>query len=359
VRKINLKLKTKSYQIIIGNHLIGQTLPRMRKITQAIILTDRKLSKIARTLSWELKNIGAQIEQIEITASEKAKDYQNIFPLYSRLIKSNMDRNSVLFAIGGGVTGDIAGFVASTYLRGIRWVGIPTTLVAQVDSAIGGKTGVNHPLGKNLIGTFHQPSLVLCDVDLLKTLSQRDRLSGLGEIIKYGLAFDAKFFRKLQRNWKALLRLDKKPLIDAITTCVQWKAKIVQMDEFEKGNRRLLNLGHTLGHAYEAATDYTRFRHGEAIILGLRIAASLSREKGHLKPKTQVEIDAFLEQLPIPKVPAIAFSKLLTYTRRDKKVTRGKLNFVLLRGIGKTVIDRNVTEKNLKNAIRNIGIPLR
>jgi len=314
---------------------------------------------VTSRLSRKLKANGIEVSQVSITANEGAKDYQKLFPLFSRLLQSGMDRNSVLFAVGGGVIGDLAGFVAATYLRGIRWVGIPTTLLAQVDSSIGGKTAVNHPLGKNLIGAFHQPSLVVCDTTILKTLSNRDRLSGFGELIKYGLAFDRRLFETLRNNHRSILQLSPKHLNPAIVAAIKWKTKVVSRDEREtRGLRMTLNLGHTLGHAYESITGYRLFRHGEAVILGMRLAAALSVERGHLKEKVQLEIEEFLGALKTPRVPRVSLKKLLGYTARDKKVEAGKVPFVLLSAIGKTVIDRKVSKDDIASALMKINIPV-
>ena len=359
MEKIKVKINPGSYDVVVGSRLMDRLEFHVSKLapTQVFILSDERLSGPRKKLSSRLKKLGCRVEGMSIKASESAKDLRKVFPIYTRLIEKKMDRGAVIFALGGGVIGDIAGFVAATYLRGIRWVGVPTTLLAQVDSSIGGKTGVNHPLGKNLIGSFHQPSLVLCDTDLLKTLSRRDRVSGFGEMIKYGMAFDAGYYNRLERDHARILDLDPEVLAPAVAASIRWKAKIVARDPLEtSGVRRTLNLGHTLGHAFEAATGFRRYRHGEAVILGLRAAAALSVERGHLREGVQVAIEGFLKSLPVPKAPKIPLSSLLKYTKRDKKVVDGKPVYVLLKSLGKTVCDSGVTDAKVRAALARMGM---
>jgi 3-dehydroquinate synthase len=291
-----------------------------------------------------------------VPATEAFKDFSKIYPLYGELLKFRADRHTVLFALGGGVIGDAAGFLAGTYMRGMRWVGLPTTLLAQVDSSIGGKTGVNHAAGKNLIGAFHQPSFVACDLDFLKTLPERERVSGLGEMIKYGLIYDAPFYAWLEKNWEGIVSGETRSLEEAVARCARWKARAVARDERDvSGVREVLNFGHTVGHALEGATRYQTFRHGEAIILGMRAATRISVDRGHLKPAAGARIDSFLCSLPVPRVPSrILPEQLLGYVRKDKKAKAGKVRFVLLKSIGKTLLDRGVTDDQILEACRLI-----
>lgn len=356
MQKIRLKLKAadksrnRSYDIFVGFGLLDE-MPKLISSLQtkrAFIVADARLSGLRGRLERALRKCGCEVASVSLKAAESSKDYRRLFPLYARMIEAKMDRHSVLFALGGGVIGDLSGFLAGTYLRGIRWVGVPTTLLAQVDSSVGGKTGVNHPLGKNLIGVFHQPSLVICDTKLLGTLSVRDRISGFGEMLKYGLAFDPTFFEFLSRNWKAILQLEARPLEKAISRSIAWKAEVVSADELERlGLRQTLNFGHTLGHAFESATDYRYFRHGEAVLLGMRLATALSVERGYLAENKFETIEAFLGQLPQPHVPKLSLKTLLDFTKRDKKAKEGKVSFVLLKGIGRTVPDSEVQSRDL------------
>jgi 3-dehydroquinate synthase len=366
MKKISIKLRETSISnestILIGTEILKAAASwiKQRGIAQAYILCDRRLMPIAARMERYLKGAGCTADTTFLTANENAKRYDNILPLYTELIKSGLDRKGVLIAIGGGVLGDIAGFVASTYLRGVRWINIPTTLLAQVDSAIGGKTGVNHQLGKNLIGTFHQPSLVLCDSEILRTLPMRERVSGYGEMVKYGIAFDRNYFKFLSHNQKALLRGNPRQLSGAVAQSVRLKARVVSRDVFErKGERVLLNLGHTVGHALEAATGFKRFRHGEAVIWGLRAAVALSAIRGHLSSAKEKEIDSVLARVKVPQLPKLSLRELLSLIQRDKKRSRGKVHFVLLSDIGKTCIDENIHSNDLKQAFQKLGVRLK
>jgi 3-dehydroquinate synthase len=267
-------------------------------------------------------------------------------------LKKQAHRDSVLFALGGGSVGDAAGFVAATYLRGISWVGVPTTLLAQVDSAIGGKTAVNHVQGKNLIGAFHQPSSVLCDLDFLRTLSKRELISGLGEALKYGLIYDRKLFHYISQNWKQALRCDSKVLEEIVLKSAKFKARAVQLDEFDrKGVREFLNFGHTLAHALEEATGYKKYQHGEAVLWGMRYALALSEVTGHLPAKKREEMESFLSRIPLPEWPkSIRFERLMAPLSKDKKVRNGKLHFVLLKDYGKAFSSSDVTSQDLLQA---------
>lgn len=351
--------RSRGYDILVGRGLLAKTpsLVKGLKSKRAFILADIRLAEVAKDLGRALGQAGWATQGFSLTARESAKDFKKMFEIYSRLIESGMDRHSVLFAVGGGVIGDLAGFVAGTYLRGIRWVGIPTTLLAQVDSSIGGKTGVNHPLGKNLIGVFHQPSLVVCDLSLLESLPGRDVVSGLGEVVKYGLAFDRSFFEFLETHLDDLMQLDPKPVQKAVVESAGWKAQIVGKDPYETlGLRKILNFGHTLGHALESASGYSKFRHGEAIIWGMRWAAALSVERRHLAERTWRRVEDLLQRLPVPPVPAgITVDALLGFTQHDKKIREGRVDFVLLDKIGHALLDNRVERAHIAAALQRVG----
>ncbi len=350
--------KKRGYDIVVGSGILDKaaSLVQPFKAKRAFIIADTRVSDVAKQLGRSLGKAGWETSGVSLKARESAKDFRKMFEIFTQLIESGVDRHSVLFAVGGGVIGDLAGFIAGTYLRGIRWVGVPTTMLAQVDSSLGGKTGVNHPLGKNLIGVFHQPSLVLCDLDLLSSLSRRDLVSGLGEILKYGLAFDKKFFDFLDKNLNELMLLSPEPLQKAIRESAKWKAYVVGKDECETlGLRKLLNFGHTLGHALESATEYRAFRHGEAILWGMRWASALSVERGHLSEADFERIDGVLKKLPVPAIPDhITVDKLMSYTKRDKKAKDGKVDYVLLGRIGHTVIDNKIDRKHVAAALQRV-----
>lgn len=328
---------------------------------QAFIISDKKLAAPSKSLGLSLRKAGWVVRETSILVSESAKDYRKIFALYSKLIESKIDRDGVLFALGGGVIGDLSGFIAATYLRGIRWVGVPSTLLAQVDSSIGGKTGVNHPLGKNLIGAFHQPAMVICDTDLLRSLSARDRISGLAEMIKCGLTFDPVHYDFIVREHKKILNLEPETVSLAIAQSIRWKASVVEKDEYERsGLRRVLNFGHTVGHALESISNYKGFRHGEAILWGMRIENAISVVRGHLSESEQQKIEGFLSQLKIPDFPpTLTVKKLFAATLTDKKIKDGRVNYVLLSAVGKTVTDNLVSERDMSAALSLLGISRR
>ncbi len=320
---------------------------------RAFIIADAKLKSARTKVRSALLSAGWEVHEIPVKAGENLKDIESVYPLYGDLLKAKADRNSVLFALGGGSVGDAAGFVASTYLRGIDWVGIPTTLLAQVDSSVGGKTAINHSTGKNLIGTFHQPKLVICDTDFLSTLSAREVVSGLGETVKYGITFDPKFFTYLVKHHAQFLALDPKVLTQAIHKSLSWKARKVAHDEFDrKGVREVLNFGHTFGHALESFTKYENFQHGEALIWGMRFALALSVVRGKLKAQECAHIELFLRSLKTPPLPkALNAEKLTRLMSKDKKSRSGKIHFVLLEKLGKTTSDGDVSPKDIKQAL--------
>jgi 3-dehydroquinate synthase len=342
--------------ILVGGELVAR-LPANLRRGRAFVLADRALLRRGRELVASLREYYEDVKLIPLEAGENLKSFEGILPLYTKLSELGADRRSVLFALGGGSVGDAVGFVAGTYLRGVRWVGVPTTLLAQVDSAIGGKTGVNlGASGKNLVGLFHQPSAVLCDVGYLKSLPKRELVSGYGEILKYGLILDPKFFDWAIKNQSALLAGDEAALTHAVAKCAAMKARIVEQDERdEHGIREVLNFGHTLGHALEAAAGYGTYRHGEAVLLGMRGALRLSELRGYLSAGVANELIALLAGVSVPPIPkALRIQSLLQLMARDKKNRDGGKRFVLLRGIGKTVSDSAVSEAQLRQVLREL-----
>jgi len=277
---------------------------------------------------------------------ESAKNLSTVEKLARSLIKAGADRQSLLIAAGGGVTGDVAGFVAASYLRGVALVHIPTTVVAQVDSSIGGKTGVNLPEGKNLLGAFYPPRLVLVDPEVLRTLPEREFRGGLAEVIKYGVIADAKLFAFLEKNMDAILKRDAAALAYIIRRSIEIKARVVSRDEKESGLRETLNFGHTFGHALESATQYKRFQHGEAVAWGMMCAALLGHETIDTPPDAMSRIVALTRRMgPLPEWPRILPQRLLEFMRSDKKVRAGKLRFVLAPRIGRAGSYDGIEEK--------------
>ncbi len=343
-----------THPILIGEGALS-SLPSLltgRRSKKVFILADQRLKSARKLILQTLKSAGFDAVEIPVPAGEKLKDIQSVYPIYESLLSEKADRDSLLIALGGGTIGDVGGFIASTYLRGIDWIGVPTTLLAQVDSSVGGKTGINHKAGKNLIGTFHQPKAVICDTRFLKTLGRQEIISGIGEISKVALTFDPPFFSFLEKNLPALLKLDSKVAAKCIQKALQWKCVAVQKDEFDrKGVREVLNFGHTFGHALESATQYKKFQHGEAVIWGMRFAVALSEIRGHLSSKDRAQIDRFLRCLPVGSF--LKFAKrdqIFPYMKKDKKSEAGSIRFVLLSRLGKSISDRKVTPADLNQA---------
>lgn len=362
---MQVKLGARSYSVFVGpgvTNRLGQVLRQLRSPTgriqsqRGILLADERLTHPIQKVLAVLRKSGWQMDVIKVAAGESLKDFHSILPLYGEFLKLGIDRSSTVFVLGGGTLGDAGGFLASTYLRGVSWVGIPTTLLAQVDSSIGGKTAVNHSLGKNLIGTFHQPALVICDTNFLKTLSLREIISGLGEVIKYALTYDKELFDYLNKHWRAALDLDSKVLSKLVSESLFWKSKVVAADEWDlKGRREVLNFGHTFGHALEAVTNYEVFQHGEAVIWGMRFAISLSEIRGHLSLSQAKNITAFLNMIEVPALPKhIGFDELTQAMAKDKKKHEGRIRFVLLKRLGRAVLDVNVTRDDLENAYQRL-----
>ena len=305
----------------------------------------------------QLQRLIGGAEPILIPDGERFKTLQTVSRIYEALIRAGADRGSTLIAVGGGVVGDTAGFAAATFLRGIALVHIPTTLLAQVDSSVGGKVGVNHALGKNLIGAFHQPELVIIDPALLRTLPRREFRSGLYEVVKYGMISSRDLFERVARNTTAIFARDPAVLIPAIVESCRIKADVVSQDERESGLRRILNYGHTIGHALESVTRYRRFRHGEAIAYGMLAAADLAVARGALAELERQALVRLITELgPLPAVADLSIAEIMDAVRRDKKVVNGTLHFVIAIQIGATLTIDDVTEDELKAVLGRMGL---
>lgn len=303
------------------------------------------------------KSIGADAQVVLIPDGERYKTLQTTSRIYEALIRGGADRGSAIVAVGGGVVGDVAGFAAASFLRGITLVHVPTTLLAQVDSSIGGKVGVNHQLGKNLIGAFHQPAVVLTDPALLSTLPRREFRSGLYEVVKYGMISSRSLFDRLVSDTKAISKRDPGVLLPVIAESCRIKAEVVSADEKESGLRRILNFGHTVGHALEAVTKYRRFRHGEAIAYGMLAAADLAVARGALADRERQALAGLIAKLgPLPAVADLPMSEILEAVRRDKKVVHGRLHFVICIEIGATAVVDDVTEDELVRTLERLGL---
>lgn len=345
------------YTVVIGK----QTLETLGAELDAAKLGKRRIL-ISSQRVWDFhgprfKTIGADRTPILVEDGERYKNLNTVARILDALVKAEADRATVIVAVGGGVIGDMVGFSAATYLRGLPVVQVPTTLLAQVDSAIGGKTGVNHPLGKNLIGSFHAPSLVVADPTVLETLPRREFRAGLYEVIKYGVISDPALLDHIRTSVTAIFNRDGEAIAPLVTASCRIKAQVVSADEREGGFRRILNFGHTVGHALEAVTKYKQFRHGEAVGYGMLAALNIGVARGITPRALLEEVESLIAQLgPLPSVSDISAKEVYTAIGRDKKVVAGRLHFIAASERGKTIELTDVSEKEIKAACRKIGL---
>jgi len=352
VDTLNVELGNRSYPIEIEAGLIGRPGVFGERLGQRDALVVSNTTVAPLYLGTLKPNLGARrIVEVILPDGEAHKTLTNAARVLDVLVANRFGRDSVIIALGGGVIGDLAGFVAACYQRGVDFVQVPTTLLAQVDSAVGGKTAVNHPGGKNLIGAFHQPTLVLIDTRTLATLPKRELRAGLAEVIKYGLICDAAFFAYLEAHLEELMAGEPKALAYIIRRSCEIKAAIVSRDEREQSERALLNLGHTFGHAVESATSYKEWLHGEAVGAGLVMAAAMSRECGLLAPEADERIRVLIERAGLPTHVSVAPATLLEHMRIDKKVQGGRLRFVLLRAIGEASVTADYPQAALTRTL--------
>jgi 3-dehydroquinate synthase len=345
MQTLTVNLGDRSYPIHVGENILdrlGEFLNRVNLRGKAAVISNPVVAQLyLDPIHDVLSQAGFEVTPILIPDGEEHKTLNSLATIYDGLIKARLQRRSCVLALGGGVVGDLAGFAAATYLRGVSYVQVPTTLLAQVDSGVGGKTGVNHENGKNLIGVFYQPKLVVIDVAVLRTLPRRELVAGLAEVIKYGIIADAALFRLLEEKIERLLGLDRALLIQVIATCCAIKARVVEQDEREDDYRAVLNFGHTIGHALEAATGYRQFLHGEAVGVGMAQAAALSLKRGFADRKSVDRIIQLIEKSGLPtEIPSpVSITNLLQGMEVDKKAAADKIKFVLCDGIGKTRFD--------------------
>ncbi|HWQ76922.1 MAG TPA: 3-dehydroquinate synthase [Syntrophomonas sp.] len=353
---VRVELAENSYDIHIGEKCLDrlpQLLTGVDHDSVSMLVSDQLVFSLygERTMAL-LGAAGWKIEPAVIKGGEECKNLTTLEWLYERMINAGMDRHSTVFALGGGVTGDLAGFAAASYMRGVGYIQLPTSLLAQVDSSVGGKTGVNLPLGKNLVGAFYQPGLVLADVDLLHTLAEKEYQTGLAEVIKYGIIWDREFFEYLETNAANIKRRDTNCLIHMVRRCCEIKAEIVSQDEKETGLRALLNLGHTFGHAFEALTDYRQFTHGEAVAIGMICAARLSARLGMMTDNEAGRVAALIDSYGLPTTYGdLAAADIIDRMRLDKKNAAGKIKLVLPAGIGRSQVIGSVTEEQIKSVL--------
>ena len=356
--RLEVRSERRIYPVLVG----AGTLDRLPELLRGHNI-NRQTVVISCPPVWRLHGkrlraiAGGRHGPALIPDGERAKTLQTVSRLYDTFVKRRLDRSSSIIAFGGGVVGDVAGFAAASFLRGLSLVQIPTTLLAQVDSAIGGKVGVNLPSGKNLVGAFHPPALVICDPQVLSTLPRREFRAGLYEVVKYGVIASKPLFDRVSGNLPALFAHDQDLLSPLVADCCRIKADVVAADERESGLRRTLNFGHTIGHALEAITKYRRFRHGEAVAYGMLGAARISASRSALPPEDETRLkDLIVRMGRLPAVADLRISDAIDAIQHDKKVIDGRLHFVLASGIGQTAIVPDVTTAELTMALKAIGL---
>lgn len=358
MKTLCVELGEKSYPIYIGPHLLSdpRLLQQHIQSTQVLIVTNTTVSPLY--LTQVVSSLSKfQVATLEIPDGEQYKNLTYLNKIFDLLLTKKYTRNVTLLALGGGVIGDIVGFAAACYQRGVAFIQIPTTLLAQVDSSVGGKTGVNHPLGKNMIGAFYQPQCVIADIDVLATLDDRHLVAGIAEIIKYGLIRDLALFEWLERNMALLLARDKQALAYVIERSCRNKAEIVAQDEFESGIRAILNCGHTFGHAIETGMGYGVYIHGEAVAIGLCYAADLSHRMGYISAHDVDRIVTLLKQATLPVIPPkeMNVTQFIDLMSVDKKNIDSNIRVILLAAIGKATLPMKIEPSLLHQTLKEYG----
>ena len=358
MQTLNVALGERAYPIHIGENLLSNgdlLLPHLKRKQVAIVTNTTVAPLYLEKITQPLRDAGVAVISVILPDGEQYKNSATLGLIYDALLQNRCERGTTLIALGGGVVGDLTGYAAATYLRGVPFIQVPTTLLAQVDSSVGGKTGINHPLGKNMIGAFYQPQVVLADTLTLDTLPDRELSAGLAEVIKYGLIRDADFFVWLEQNIGRLLVREPQALAYAIhRSCVN-KAEVVAADERESGERALLNLGHTFGHAVENGMGYGVWLHGEAVAAGTMLAADLSRRMGWLSDNDIVRMQKIFDTANLPtKAPALGIDVYLGLMGLDKKVVDGKVRLILQQGIGKAVVTGDYPAQLLRETLQSI-----
>lgn len=355
MQTLTVELGDRSYPIHIGQNLLGRAdliVPHLKRKQVAIVTNTTVAPLYLEKLTEPLRANGVSILSIVLPDGEQYKNSDTLNTIYDALLSNRCERSTTLIALGGGVVGDMTGYAAATYLRGVPFIQIPTTLLSQVDSSVGGKTGINHPLGKNMIGAFYQPRLVLADTDTLNTLPNRELSAGIAEVIKYGLIRDPDFFAWLETNMTLLRARNPQAMAYAIYRSCENKAVVVAADEKESGERALLNLGHTFGHAIENGMGYGVWLHGEGVAAGTMLAADLSRRMGWLSQADVERIERSFKAGGLPtEAPALGVDKYLDLMGLDKKVADGKIRLILLKGIGKAVMTGDYPQELLRETL--------
>ncbi|THA11088.1 3-dehydroquinate synthase [Rodentibacter pneumotropicus] len=352
---INVELQERRYPILIGSGLLqDEHRYPIEDGERVMIVSNPMIAQFyLKTVTDTLEKRGCVVDHILLPDGEKYKTLDSLNLIFTKLLQGNHGRDTTIIALGGGVIGDVAGFAAASYQRGVRLIQIPTTLLSQVDSSVGGKTAVNHEFGKNMIGAFYQPSAVMIDTLTLNTLPKREVNAGLAEVIKYGAILDYEFFEWLEKNIDDLVALKQEALQHCIARCCRIKADVVARDETEKGDRALLNLGHTFGHAIETHLGYGNWLHGEAVSVGMMMAAALSEELGNISVEDVARLEKLLARANLPTVSPDGMQPedYLPHMMRDKKVLAGKLRLVLLKSLGQAYVATDSDHKLVLNAI--------
>lgn len=358
MKTVNVSLKENAYKIVIGHGILSRLGAKLKSLkigTDAVVITSPVIRRHhGGALAAGLKKEGFSVKFFDVPEGEQSKSARVAFPLMERIARYDSPKGIFIIAFGGGVIGDLAGYVAASYKRGVPYVQVPTTFLAQIDSAIGGKVAIDLPVGKNLIGAFYQPKLVWSDVSVLSTLDKRQMRNGLAEAVKYGVIADKRLFSYIARNYRQLLDLRPAMMEYVVVRCSKIKAEVVVADEKEtRGIRTILNFGHTIGHAVETAGGYNRYHHGEAVALGMRVAAEISRQKGMLSAGGCKKLDGLLSDIGLPqKILGVSLPHILRIMQHDKKFKKGGNRFVLARSIGNVKVVEGVAPSVIQKAIR-------
>jgi len=359
MEKIRVELGERSYDVCMGSDILdglGDNLKIFGLSPKICLVSNPTVFPLyGERVSDSVKKAGFDLLTVIIPDGEGYKDLLRVQHIYNELLKYKLDRSSALIALGGGVIGDITGFAASTYMRGISYIQVPTTMLAHVDSSVGGKTGVNHKLGKNMIGTFWQPRLVWIDIETLKTLPGKELLAGLAEVIKYGVIWDKELFDFLDDKRDKILNLDRKAVMHIIKRSCEIKAEVVSKDEKEAGLRSILNYGHTIGHAIETVTGYKKYLHGEAVAIGMFFEAMLAHKLNFINKDKALRIKRLIDSYGLPsEMPAdIDADSLLSSMQLDKKAVAGELKFIMPEKIGSVRIHKGITEKVIRDILKS------
>ncbi len=359
MKTVKVGLGEKSYDILIGYPLdtIGGMIKKYTKGIKSLIVTNPTIAGYyLEAVEKSLQGAGFQVFVAQVPDGEEHKSLAEANRLYTKCVEYRLERESIIVGLGGGVIGDLAGYVAATFMRGLPIVQVPTTLLSQVDSSVGGKVAVNLPESKNLVGSFYQPFLVYIDLAVLKTLPVEEMEVGMAEVIKYGIILDKKFFEYLEKKMGKLRELDMQVLERVVARCCRLKAGVVEKDEREKGLRSILNFGHTLGHALEALTDYKKYKHGEAVAIGMVGACRIAEKMGMLKKETRDRIEHFIEKAGLPGRigTELSVDSIVQVLSLDKKVRAGKVRFVLPEKIGKVVVRNDVSEDIVRDVVTGL-----